>query len=608
MRVRTIVFALAALCAPLLSAGGPNDARPHRTVLIINLGAENFPSNPLLDAGIREVFASSTDPGIDCFSEYMESDLFPGDGAALAFFDYLRRKYEGRRIDLVIALTDTVLRFAVEHRAALFPEAPIVFAGLAGPDEQTRTSGPGVTGVKVGTAYGETLKLALDLQPATEQVFVVARGRDDQTLQAVRSELGSVSRKLRISFVSADTIPALLASVRGVPPRSVILYIWHTQQEPGHLMYPDQVARLVSEASPVPVYGTSDLYIGAGVVGGVVRGTRATGVRVGDLALRILAGTRASDIPIEAARTEPIVDWRQLQRWGISEARVSDVVQVKFREPGVWDQYKHYIVGAVAVLLAQSGLIGALLLQAKRRRRAEARIRDLGSRLLGAQEAERARLARELHDDVSQQTTLLAIDLQAIGRSGRGHQDIETLTREAVERTEAIARSLHDLSHRLHPAKLRLMGLVPSLQGLCREFPEGVSVQLSYENVPPSISNELTLCVFRIVQEALQNAVKHGGARKVSVDLAGTGTHLTLTIVDNGSGFDVESVSATGLGLISMRERLEPLGGTLKIQSRPGAGTRLEILVPVSAPTAATSPRDPAPPRSSSAARTTIDP
>ena len=593
MRVPTIVFALAALGAPVLSAAGPEDARRHRTVLVINLGAENFPSNPLLDAGIRDVFASSTDPGIDCFSEYMETDLFPGEGAALAFLDYLRRKYEGRRIDLVIALTDTVLRFALEHRAALFPEAPIVFTGLVGPDEQTRTSGPGVTGVKVGAAYGETLQLALDLQPATEQVFVVARGRDDQTLQAVRSELGSVSRRLSITFVSADTIPALLASVRGVPPRSVILYIWHTQQEPGHVMYPDQVARLVSEAAPVPVYGTSDLYIGAGVVGGVVRGTRATGVRVGDLALRILSGTRASDIPIETARTEPIVDWRQLQRWGISEARVSDVVQVKFREPGVWDQYKHYVVGAVAVLLAQSSLIGALLLQAKRRRRAEARIRDLGSRLLGAQEAERARLARELHDDVSQQTTLLAIDLQAIGRSGQGYKDIETLTKEAVERTEAIARSLHDLSHRLHPAKLRLMGLVPSLQGLCREFQEGVSVRLSYENIPPSLSNELTLCVFRIVQEALQNAVKHGGARKVSVDLAGTGTHLTLTIADDGSGFDVESVSATGLGLISMRERLEPLGGTLNIQSRAGAGTRLEILVPVSAPTAARTTIDP---------------
>jgi signal transduction histidine kinase len=605
MGARTVVLAAAALCAPVLYAGAQVPTGPHRTVLVINLGAENFPANPLLDAGIREVFASSTDVGIDCFSEYLESDLFPGEGAEGAFRDYLRRKYEDRRIDLVIALTDTVLRFAVEHRAELFPEAPIVFMGLAGPDEQTRIRGPGVTGVRVGTAYRETLQLALHLQPATEQVFVVAMGRDEQTLQAVRSEVRTVSQKVRITFVSEDSIPALLAAIRAAPPRSVILYIWHTEQQPGQVRYPDEVARLVSQAAPVAVYGTSDLYIGTGVLGGVMRGTRATGIRLGDIALRVLRGTHAGDIPIESARVEPILDWRQLRRWNISEARVPDVVQLRFREPGVWDQYKHYIVGAVAVLLAQSGLIGALLLQAKRRRRAEARIRDLGSRLLGAQEAERSRIARELHDDVSQQATLLAIDLQAIGRSGRGHKDIETLTREAVERTEAIARSLHDLSHRLHPAKLKLMGLVPSLQGLCREFPEGVSVRLSYENVPPSLPNDLTLSIFRIVQEALHNAVRHGGARKVSVDLGGTGTHLALTIVDDGSGFDVEAVSAKGLGLISMRERLEPLGGTLKIQSRPGAGTRLEILVPVSPP-AARSP-DPAPPGTSSAQRTTID-
>ncbi len=125
------------------------------------------------------------------------------------------------------------------------------------------------------------------------------------------------------------------------------------------------------------------------------------------------------------------------------------------------------------------------------------------------------------------------------------------------------------------------MGLVAALGGLKRELQHsGMTIRLEHENVPPTLPHDLTLCLFRIVQEALRNAVKHSGAHEVSVRLQCGPESLAMTIIDDGVGFDVERMWGSGLGLISMSERLEPVGGTLKIRSTPGAGTRLEVTVP----------------------------
>ena len=142
---------------------------------------------------------------------------------------------------------------------------------------------------------------------------------------------------------------------------------------------------------------------------------------------------------------------------------------------------------------------------------------------------------------------------------------------------------MHDLSHRLHPARLRLLGLVEALEGLQSELSQpDVTITFAHENVPPLLPPDLTLCLFRIVQEALQNALKHGKAQNVSVDLRGVSDGIALTIVDDGVGFDVDAAWGKGLGLISMNERVEAIGGTFELRSSPGAGTRLEVRVPVS--------------------------
>ncbi len=146
---------------------------------------------------------------------------------------------------------------------------------------------------------------------------------------------------------------------------------------------------------------------------------------------------------------------------------------------------------------------------------------------------------------------------------------------------------MHDLSHQLHPPKLELMGLVVAVAGLRRELAQQheIAIDFSHADVPETVPRDVSLCLFRIVQEGLRNAIKHSGAREVSVHLAGDPQGLLLSISDRGVGFDSTN-GQRGLGLLSMRERLEPLRGTLTVRSSPGAGTQIDVHVPLDRPSA----------------------
>ncbi len=219
------------------------------------------------------------------------------------------------------------------------------------------------------------------------------------------------------------------------------------------------------------------------------------------------------------------------------------------------------------------------------RKLAEEALFSLSRRLIEAQELERARIARELHDDLSQRMALLQISLEQVaqdtaGLSSKIRQQLHNITKVSAE----ISSSLHDLSHQLHPYKLDTLGLVAALGGFCNEFSRqhNLQVQFVHHHVPGQIPNEVTLCLFRIAQEALRNVVKHSGGTEAEVELSGHGDRIDLCISDSGVGFSPEHVKAeTGLGLISIRERLRLVGGHLSVESEPSHGTRIRARVPL---------------------------
>jgi PAS domain S-box-containing protein len=217
------------------------------------------------------------------------------------------------------------------------------------------------------------------------------------------------------------------------------------------------------------------------------------------------------------------------------------------------------------------------------RKHAEIAVRHLSGRLLSAQEAERRRIARELHDNLSQRVALLAIEIEQVGMKSEPLSDVAGSMRQLGMRTAEISTEIHNLSHQLHSAKLEALGLEVAVQGHCRELrAQGLQVQCLAEKVPDALPYEVALCLFRVVQEGLNNVVKHSGAREVRVQLTGTGDALLLTIADAGRGFDEATATGQrGLGLASMRERLHSINGELTLRSHPGHGATIIARVPI---------------------------
>jgi signal transduction histidine kinase len=450
------------------------------------------------------------------------------------------------------------------------------------------------TGVIAPLDVASTMTLATTLQPDARNLFVVSGpGVTNQIYERVaRTQLRSFESRLAVTYLSGLRTPDLERRLAGLPERSIVYYLAGDRDGAAGTFHPLQHLDRVAAAANAPVYCWVDCVMAGGVVGARLQDQSAETRAVGRLAARVLRGERADTIPIAAASLNVSqVDWRQLHRWGISEDRVPPGVLIRFKTPSASGGDRAIVLGTLALLLAHAALIAGLLVQRQRHRQAEARarlrqselranydrIRDLGARLLSAQETERSQIAVELHDDIGQQLAVLTIDLQLASET----PDKRVST--ALARAQSIATNLHDLSHRVHPAKLRLIGLIPALEALGRELSESeMAIVVTHENVPPVLPHDLTLCLFRVVQEGLQNALEHSHGNEVSVHVRSESpAWLALTVADDGVGFDVDADRGEGLGLISMRERLEALGGHIHIDSRPGTGTRVEIRVPL---------------------------
>jgi PAS domain S-box-containing protein len=215
---------------------------------------------------------------------------------------------------------------------------------------------------------------------------------------------------------------------------------------------------------------------------------------------------------------------------------------------------------------------------------AVAALANVSRRLIEAQEQERTRIARELHDDIGQRLALLAIKLEQLHLNSPDlPPEVRSHTGELWNLTIGICADIQSLSHELHSSKLQHLGIAAAIRGFCKEFSEQQNVEIDFQthDLPSPLPPDTSLCFFRVLQEALHNSAKHSGARHFEVRLWGASGEIHLTVSDSGSGFDSEvAKAAQGLGLISMEERLKVLNGTFSIESQPKRGTTIHARVP----------------------------
>jgi PAS domain S-box-containing protein len=233
------------------------------------------------------------------------------------------------------------------------------------------------------------------------------------------------------------------------------------------------------------------------------------------------------------------------------------------------------------------GLQGGILIFAEditQRKQTEEALSKVNQRLIQAQEQERSRIARELHDNINQQLALLAINLESLKQGVPASVELAQRIGETSKQIADIGKDIRALSHRLHSPNLEYLGLAAAAKSFCREFSDQQKVEITFhsENVPRELPQEISLCLFRVLQEALQNATKHSGSRSFQVSLRSGTNEIELTVHDSGMGFEMdEAIKERGLGLTSMQERLKLVNGQLSIDSKPQRGTTIQARVPL---------------------------
>jgi len=692
------------LCVLVRPAAGAQPAV--KNVLVLH----NWASLPQ-SWGLMESTVRARVPGqINFYTASVENPRFDEEGYRESLAETLRRGYGGVKLDLVVAATYQVFQFALQYRDKMFPGVPIVFTDVA--RQEAEKMWPGVTGVITPIGMRETIDLALRLQPDTKAVAVISGVTqwDKYWLAVAHSELLRHQDKVKEIDLVGPAGVSVLAKVAELPPHTMVLF----QLRPDDLTQPafEPIDILTAVAQRLPTYSAwPGLALNHGGVGGAYRDLQKEAVLNGEIVARVLSGERLENVPIvHDSDLKVEVDWRALQRWHIAESALPPGTVIEYRQPTFWQRDRKYIVIALVLIVAQALLIAGLLLQRRRKRKAEAVLREseerfrvmadttpslvwmcdargritylnesriaftgpdpevgygdnwityvhpddvervldtlyealkskqpfsqeyrlrrndgvyrwmfdvasprmngdgsfggfigsaidttdqklaqqalekISGQLIEAQEQERSRIARDLHDDICQRLALLAMEIGRANRTSSGSlaatdQNLDNIRKHCSE----IACDVQSLSHQLHSSTLDYLGVVAAIKAHCSEVSRQhqVSVEFTDNNVPKHLPKDISLCLFRIAQEALHNAVKYSGANQFLVALHAIGDEIQLVGRDGGAGFDVEEVKKNrGLGLVSMQERANLVRGRFAVDSKPGKGTRIFAAVP----------------------------
>ena len=581
----TAVFVMTGLV--VLCAAAPLSATEWqgRSVLVIEADRPELPLYVAANDAFRATVRDASRQPVEVFLESLDLARFSQEGYLEEFEKWVGIKYRGRRIDAVVALGPVAYRVAVRWRDRLWPGVPLVFGGVDRGTFEALGRVPDSTGALIEFGHLNSIRMALELLPATRHLAIVG-GPPDRDLHAkfLGSQIAAAfGGRLEIIELAGLPMTEIVDRARKLPDHSIVIVTSFSVDGAGRVFTGQEVCALLAAAANAPVFGILRPYLGSGIVGGVLLDPAIVGREAGARAARVLDGEPAASIAIKEIDVNVLAfDWRRLEQWGIPERRLPPGSLIEFRPTSLWREHRFGILAAAGALVLQAALIGALLVERRRRREANRELHLLSGRLLTAQEDERRRVARELHDDISQRLALLAIEADTANSRADGGPDRRAAA--ASPKLHALAADVHAIAQHLHPSRLESLGLPATLRAFCEDVGKQQRVRVVCRTVDRQVEvpADIALALFRVAQEAVQNAVRHGGANVIDVELAADGRALALTIADDGRGFAAGSAErGGGLGIAGMRERLRYVGGRLRIDSRPGAGTTVVATVPL---------------------------
>ena len=373
--MRLLRVVVAALIWAVLAFTGTAAAASDRHAQVLLLYAESrlTPGFVAADTAFRSTIASGFGAPVDFRTEFLDLPPTPSAEYERHLRDLFRFKYRDLRFDLVIAFAPRALRTALDYRAELAPGVPIVFTAVDSIDDLEL---PGdVTGVLVTPGWMDTLEAALRLQPETRRVVVVGGTAplDKRWVAGARAAYAVAPAHLEFTYLTDLPLDEVATKLTALPDGTIVLLIGFLQGSTGRNFTAQEIVEGLIQKSRVPIYGFSSTRMGYGIVGGRLIDWGRQGAEAGELALRRLRGEKLGPANIVIQNTNTYTfDARQFRRWGLKESRLPAGSVILFREPSVWEQYRWPIVGGVALVLLESGLVAGLVIQRARRKRAEA--------------------------------------------------------------------------------------------------------------------------------------------------------------------------------------------------------------------------------------------
>jgi signal transduction histidine kinase len=540
--------------------------------------------------GYREALVSAIKAGspdrITFYEEYMDLSQYSGEEYLLLLRNFYREKYRGQKFDLIITQAGSALGFLTKYGEELFPDTPVVFGILEKSRLEGLRLGPNITGVLVDVHFDATLAAALRIQPDVRNVVVVSGTSeiDAKNLIKAKTQFRPFEGRVEFTYLTGLPINQLEERLANLPERTIVFYVSIYRDGAGQVFtLLDSMAR-VAKASNLPTYSVIDRLIEAGSIGGFVFSIEADAKEVAKVALRVLAGEKPADIPIRVGDTNRYMfDWRQLRRWQIEERNLPPGSILLYRVPSFWEAYKWRIVAISVLCILEALLIMWLLINRKRIRRSQQAVQQLSGRLLMLRDEEQQRVAAELHDGLGQNLAIIKnramIGLRDETNDGRAREQLQEIAATA----NASIVEVREIAHNLRPYELDRLGLVSAIESMIERVSESAAIKLSakLEPIDGLLSPEAETSVYRIVQEGLNNVLKHSKATETRIEFKKIGKQLLITLADNGVGISASPKSQNGtsggFGLVGIAERVRVLGGSFTIDSPRSRGTTIKV-------------------------------
>ncbi|WP_041286124.1 ABC transporter substrate-binding protein [Desulfomonile tiedjei] len=368
----------------LLSLSGAPDAESGsdinhaRRLVILYSEPLDFPATEMAEQGIREVISRNTDLNIQLFVEYLDLTRFRDSNQRKALVELLRHRYADSATDVVISFDVPASNFLIENSEEVFPNTPVVMCAI--PQElgnrlETSPLRKRSTCVLEPTNGTVLIHAALSLMPDTKNAVLISGAFENDEIRSLdlRKSLEAFRGKISITDLSGLSIGGLLERVRKLPADSVVFFTTFFVDSKGRSFIPRDVIKLISSEASFPVFAPYESYLGHGIVGGPLTSFRLQGRRAAEMAIQILRGKPAGEIPFDFGSSTMVdaYDWRQLRRWNINESDLPHGSEIRYRQLSIWELYRAQAIAVITLIALESLLIVTLFVNLQKRKRAE---------------------------------------------------------------------------------------------------------------------------------------------------------------------------------------------------------------------------------------------